>query len=286
MQGLRNGGVRRSFSEGGQGGGRMMSRLYARVFAALLTASLMQWAIAGAALAGSYDDAMAAYDKGDFATALKLLRPLAERGDASAQYAIGRMYAKGQGVPQDAAEANNWFNKGREQSKALQAYNRSDFVTAHKIFEPLAEKGQALAEYILGLMYANGQGVPESYPEALKWLTKAAEQGEAKAQFSVGVIYFKGLAMTANPAEAFKWYRRAADQGNTQAQYNLGAMYAKGQTVPQDAVKAHILYASAADHGIKAAGEAKDKLAKSMSAEQVAEAKKMAQEWKPKLETE
>jgi hypothetical protein len=135
-------------------------------------------------------------------------------------------------------------------------------------------------------MYANGQGVPESYTEGLKWLKKAAEQGEAKAQFSVGVIYFKGLGMPANHAEAFKWYRRAADQGSATAQYNLGAMYAKGQTVPQDVVKAHMLYALAADNGIRAADDAKDKLAKSMSAEQIAEAKKMAHEWKPKLETE
>lgn len=263
-----------------------MSRRYARLFGTLLAASLMQWTLAGAALAGSFDDAAAAADKGDYATALKLFRSLAERGDSGAQYAIGRMYAKGQGMPKDSAEAMKWFDKANEQSKALQAYNRSDFATARKVFTPLAEKGQALAEYILGLMYANGQGVPESYTEALKWLQKAAEQGEAKAQFSVGVIYFKGLGMPANQAEAFKWYRRAADQGNATAQYNLGAMYAKGQTVPQDVVRAHMLYALAADNGVRAADEARDKLAKSMSAEQIAEAKKMAHEWKPKLETE
>lgn len=262
-----------------------MSRHYARLFGALLAASLMQWAM-GAALAGSFDDATAAADKGDYATAMKLFRPLADRGDSGAQYAIGRMYAKGQGVPKDPAEAMKWFDKANDQSKALQAYNRSDFATARRIFAPLAEKGQALAQYILGLMYANGQGAPESYTEGLKWLQKAAEQGEAKAQFSVGVIYFKGLGMPANQAEAFKWYRRAADQGNATAQYNLGAMYAKGQTVPQDVVRAHMLYALAANNGIKAADEAKEKLAKSMSAEQIAEAKKMAHEWKPKLETE
>ena len=263
-----------------------MSRHYARLFGALLTAALMQWAMTGATLAGSFDDATAAADKGDYATALKLFRALAERGDSGAQYAIGRMYAKGQGVPKDPAAAMKWFDQANEQSKALQAYNRSEFATARKTFEPLAEKGQALAEYILGLMYANGQGVPESYTEALKWLQKAAEQGEAKAQFSVGVIYFKGLGMPANQAEALKWYRRAADQGNAPAQYNLGAMYARGQTVGQDVVKAHMLYALAGDHGIRAADEAKDKLAKTMSADQIAEAKKMAHEWKPKLETE
>jgi len=63
-------------------------------------------------------------------------------------------------------------------------------------------------------------------------------------------------------------------------------MYAKGQAVAADVVTAHMLYSLAGEHGIKAADEAKDKLAKSMNAEQIAQAKKMAQDWKPKLETE
>jgi len=175
-----------------------MSRHVVRLFAAVLTASLMQMAIAGNSFAGPYEDADQAVDKGDYATALRLYRPLADRGDSRAQYAIGRMYAKGQGVPQDAVEANNWFNRARDQAKALAAYNHGDFATAATIFQPLAEKGQALAQYILGLMYANGQGVPERYAEGLKWLQKAAEHGEAKAQFSVGVIYFKGLGIPKN----------------------------------------------------------------------------------------
>lgn len=261
-----------------------MSRHYAKLFTALLAASFI--AMAGSALAGSYDDAMTAYDKGDYDTALKMLRPLAQRGDTGAQYSIGRMYAKGQGVPKDEAEAKAWFSRANEQTKALQAYNISDFALALKTFRPLAEKGQVLAEYIVGLMYANGQGVPENYPEALKWLTKAAAQGEAKAQFSVGVIYFKGLGMPQNYAEALKWYRRSADQDYAIAQYNLGAMYAKGQAVAADPVTAHMLYSLAAQHGVKAAGDAKDRLAKSMTAAQIAEADKKAHDWKPKFELE
>jgi TPR repeat protein len=138
--------------------------------------------------------------------------------------------------------------------------------------------------YILGLMYANGQGVPENYSEALKWLQKAAEHGEAKAQFSVGVIYFKRLGMPQNHAEALKWYRRAADQGNATALYNLGAMYAKGADLPQDSVTAYMLYSLAAMRGIKAAGAAKAQLVKSMTAAQIAEADKRTSEWKPKFE--
>ena len=68
-----------------------MPRHRTRLFGALLTASLMQMAIAGAAFAGPFEDAMAAYDKNDFATAMRLYLPLAERGDPRAQDAVGRM---------------------------------------------------------------------------------------------------------------------------------------------------------------------------------------------------
>ena len=259
-----------------------MSRHCVKFYGACL---VVLWMV-GAAAAASYDDALLAYNKGDFPTALRQFRSLAERGDTRSQDALGRMYARGEGVPKDRNEAEKWFKMSSEQSDAFMSYNHGDFETALRVYRPLAEKGQVLAQYILGLMYANGHGVPESYPEGLKWLTKAAEQGEAKAQFSVGVIYFKGLGMAKNYAEAFKWYKRAADQGNATAQYNLGAMYAKGQTVPQDLVTAHMLYTLAAAQGVRAAGAAKEQLAKSMSAEQIAQANKMAKDWKPKPEVE
>jgi uncharacterized protein len=262
--------------------GDVMSRHYAKCFAAILIASLVL--MVGPARAGSYDEALAAYYKKDYETALRLYQSLAARGDSRAQQDIARMYMRGEGVPKDPAEALKWLNLSKEQEDALAAYNHGDYETALKVIRPRAEKGQVLAEYILGLMYANGQGVAESYPEAMKWLQKAGEQGEAKAQFSVGVIYSKGLGMPKNDAEAFKWYRRSADQGNATAQFNLAGMYARGQAVPQDIVTAHMFYSLAAAHGIKAAGGAKDKLEKSMSPAQIAESETRAREWKPKSE--
>jgi TPR repeat protein len=260
-----------------------MSNRYAKFLVASL-AALVFVATAERGWAGSYNDAMTLYYKGDFAGAAQALRALAERGDATAQRELGRMYVKGEGVPKDEEEAKKLFKMANEQSDALKAYNQGDFVTAMRVFRPLAEKGQPLAEYILGLMYANAQGVPENYPEALTWLQKAGEQGESKAQFAVGVIHFKGLGMPRNYAEAFKWYRRAADHGLAVAQYNLGAMYAKGQAGTQDVVTAHMLYSLAAGFGIKPASIARDQLAKTMTAEQIAQAEKMAKDWKPKPE--
>jgi len=94
-------------------------------------------------------------------------------------------------------------------------------------------------------MYAQGQGVPQDYDEAMKWLRLAANQGDAVAELWLGRIYFGGRDF----AEAVKWYRLAADQGNAQAQYRLGFSYSVGLGVPRyyaEAVKWNRL---AADQG-------------------------------------
>jgi TPR repeat protein len=261
-----------------------MSRHYAALWRALLTALLMQLALAATAVAGPYEDATLAYKKGDYAAALRLYRPLAQRGNAEAQDALGGMYARGEGVPQDKAEALVWFQMADSERKGLIAFNATNYATALRIFRPLADRGQVLAEYVIGLMYANGQGVPQDFGQAMKWHRKAADQGEPKAQFSVGVMYFKGLGTAVNHAEAFKWYRRAADQGDPAAQYNLGAMYAKGEVVAQDKVTAAMWYTVAATARVRAAEAAKRQLARSMSPAQLAEAEKRARAFKPKPE--
>jgi TPR repeat protein len=262
-----------------------MSRHHAPILGALLTTLLVLVAAATTATAGTYADAQTAYRKGDYATALKLYRPLAQRGDARAQDAIGGMYARGEGgLPKDDAEALHWFQMADDERKGLKAYNEGGYATALRIFRPLADRGQILAEYLIGLMYANGQGVPQDYAEAMTWHLKAAKQGEAKAQFSVGLMYFKGLGTQAKLAEAFEWYRRAAEQGDATAQYNLGAMYDKGEAVKRDPVTALMFYDLAAIHAVKGAVIAKARLKEAMSPADVAEADKRMVAWRPKRE--
>lgn len=263
----------------------MMPRYYAMLFGALLTLLLALTAVAQTTGATKiYYDARVAYSKKDYATALRLYRRLAQRGNARAQDAIGGMYERGEGVPKDQVEALRWFHMAENERKALLAYNSGDFATALRIYRPLAERGQTAAEYILGLMYANGQRVPQDYAEAMKWHRKAAEHGEAKAQFSVGLMYFKGLGTQKNLAEAFKWYSRAAKQGDPTAQFNLGAMYANGEIVKRDPVTALMFYTVAAIQGIRGAKLAKAQLEKSMTAAQIAEAEKRAYAWRAKPE--
>jgi uncharacterized protein len=108
------------------------------------------------------------------------------------------------------------------------AYLRGDYQVALREFLPLAKQGVAQAQRNLGLMYANGQGVPQDYAEAAKWYRRAADQGDALAQSDLGGMYSRGLGVPQDYAEAAKWYRRAADQGHARAQWNLGMMYDGG----------------------------------------------------------
>ncbi len=261
-----------------------MSRGFAALASVLLTALSIELVAVTTAFAGPLQDAQRAQSKGDYATALRLYRPLAAKGNPKAEEEIGGMYSRGEGVPADKAEALVWFEMANNQRLALLAYNKADFATALRIFRPLAERGHITAEYVIGLMYANGQGLPQDYSKALEWHRKAAEQGEAKAQFSVGVMYFKGLGTKVDRKEAFKWYRRAAEQGEPTAQYNLGAMYAKGEAVPRDPVTADMWLILAATARIRAAPAAEKQIAKSMSPAQRAEALKRARDFRPKPE--
>ena len=86
----------------------------------------------------------------------------------------------------------------------------------------------------------------DDYATALRELRPLAEQGNAKAQYSLGLMYFASTGVPQDLAEAVKWYRKAAEQGYAKAEYNLGVMYRKGQGVPQDYVQTHMWYYLAA----------------------------------------
>ena len=100
-----------------------------------------------------------------------------------------------------------------------------------------AEKGDAKAQYNLGLMYEKGQRVTQDYAQAIKWYRKAAGQGYAQAQNNFGEMYRLGQGVTQNYNKAVKWYRKAAKQGYALAQYNLGLMNHHGLGVTQNYYK-------------------------------------------------
>ncbi len=163
----------------------------------------------------------------------------------------------------------------------VNACERRDFLAN---IRALAEQGNALAQNSLGGKYATGQGVSQDYQEAVMWYRRAAEQGLAVAQFNLGNRYAKGQGVSQDYQEAAKWFRRAAEQGNASAQYNLGVMYDNGQGVSQDYVFAHMWSNLAASQGNEDAVKQCDEIATKMTPDQLAEAQRLAREWKPKGE--
>jgi uncharacterized protein len=115
------------------------------------------------------------------------------------------------------------------------------------------------------------------------WYRKAAEQGFAMAQLGLGAMYVDGRGGALQDYEtAASWYREAAEHGGVISRFGLGLLYATGQGVPQDYVTAHMWLKLAAVSGDKDAAFARDKLTAKMTPAQVAEAEKLACEWKPK----
>ncbi|HEY1475024.1 MAG TPA: tetratricopeptide repeat protein [Pseudolabrys sp.] len=166
----------------------------------------------------------------------------------------------------------------------VDAANRGEFQTALRIFRPLAEKGHAGAQSALGYMYEYAQGVPQDYVASEKWHRRAAEQGDAFSQTRLAFIYQFGEGVPRNETEAAKWFRRAAQQGHVAAQNSIGRMYASGRGVATDYVAAYMWLSLSAARGDRDAAVNREMVEKLMTPAQIAEAKNLEREWKPKPE--
>ena len=132
---------------------------------------------------------------------------------------------------------------------AINAANNGNQKKAISIFENLASKGDAEAQYALGLIYADGEGVKQDYIKAKEWYTKSANKGFAEAQYNLGGIYFNGKGVKQDYRQAIYWYKKAANQKHAQAQHNVGVMYANGFGAKQDYKIAKIYFGQACDGG-------------------------------------
>lgn len=133
--------------------------------------------------------------------------------------------------------------------KAKAAYDAKDYATASVMLRSLAEKGDDEAQWLLGHLYRDGDGVPQDYSEAAKWYGKAAEQGDAEKQNALGAFYNLGTDFIRDPTAAAKWYRKAAEQGDRFAQTDLGELYFYGRGVTQSDEEALKWYEMAAKTG-------------------------------------
>ena len=167
------------------------------------------------------------------------------------------------------------------------AYDRGDYAAAAQLWREAAEQGHAKAQYNLGILYYKGQGTPRDYAKAMQWFRKAAYHEIAQAQYNLGIMYHQAEGTPINYVKAALWYRKAAEQGHAKAQYNLGVLYKQGHGVPQDSIQAMMWFRLAASNlpagheGHKEVEEQIEKLAAQMAPQQLEEAKRRAQEWKP-----
>jgi TPR repeat protein len=159
--------------------------------ALLLLAGLV--AGAAAARAGINEDALAAYSRGDYAAALELWRPLAERGDPTAAFWLGACHDLGHGTVENNALAAQWYRKA-------------------------AEQGHANAQHNLAHLYEVGELQAGNYGTvaAATWYRRAADQGYRPAQVNLGVLYFSGRGVKRDLVQAYKWFTLAGSDANRQ----------------------------------------------------------------------
>ncbi|MCH9741927.1 MAG: sel1 repeat family protein [Proteobacteria bacterium] len=155
------------------------------------------------------NEAVSAYQKGNYSKAFKLFKPLAEKQDDSAQCALGVMYDKGQGVTKDEKQALYWYRLA-------------------------AEQGNAVAQAALGDYYEHAlAGLTQDYVKAAYWYQQAANRGNVIGALGIGLLHVNGLGTTQNYKEAVAWLKIAAAQHNQQAIFSLAYMYQQGYGVPK-----------------------------------------------------
>ena len=155
------------------------------VFGALLHATGDSWG-------ASFQKGLIAYNKKDYATAIREWAPLAEQGNTIAQLNLGMMYAQGKGVAQSDSSSVKWFTLA-------------------------AKSGNAIAQVNLGFMYQYGKGIKKDKKEAVRWYRLAAEQGNIEGQVNLGLMYRSGKGIRQDYILSHMWWSIASVQGDHDA---------------------------------------------------------------------
>ncbi len=187
---------------------------------------------ASVSLAGDLDAARAALDRRDYAGAVPLLAPLAESGDAEAQFRLGTLYQTGRGIEQDTRRAADYFAAA-------------------------AQQGHAEAQVQYGILLLEGGEIEINPRKAALWLSMAANQNQAQAQYLLGLMHFKGIGVHKDEVAGTLWLEKAAGQGWREAQRSLAQIFSRGiNGMPPDKERARfwlerslgkIYYRNAAD---------------------------------------
>jgi len=212
-------------------------------------------------IAMSMEAVAAAYDAGDLVKARAGLLPLAEAGEAVAQYRLGFLMANGEGGPVDLNGAIKWieaslaqdYNAGHtllaraylSNSPEIAHYERAAELLAHGV-----EGGEADAHYYLGELYRSGRGVKGDKAKAFELINRAAKAGFLPAQFAVAQMYSRGEGVEKDDDQTSRWLLQAAEDGYGEAQMSLYFNYSRGTGFAQDDAKALKWLTLAANSGV------------------------------------
>lgn len=227
-----------------------------------------------------------AFVAGDYEKALDIWQPLAEDGDARAQFNVGLLYDEGLGVEKDPQQARQWWSKAAEQGLLAAGYNlalleleqaasedgEGDLETALAHLRQTAEAGHLPARYTLGKVYQYGIGVEEDREAAFENIRLAAEGGFAKAQYNLGKAYRDGDGVEQDAEKAVEWFRRAALRGHPGAQDHYARRLFTGEGVEKDPVQAMTFAVLAMRAGVDDAKELADDIRGELDISQLDEA--------------
>jgi hypothetical protein len=158
-----------------------------------------------------------AYNAGDYQRALRLWKPLADKGVSIAEHNYGRAYAEGTGVKRNYKQAAYWYQRA-------------------------AEHGHTPAVHNLGMLYLKGLGVKKDAQKAAQLLQQSAQQGDDLSQYQLGMMYYTGEGVRQDKQRGFALMMQSAEQGNKNAMKAVASAYAYGAGVAQDSEKARAWY--------------------------------------------
>lgn len=217
-----------------------------------LSALVVLYLISGCAFADDFEDGIRFYANKNYSQAAGLFKKAAELGNAQAEYNLGVMHAKGEGMPQDYQQAYFWLHRAADRGIGGAEYNLAimydnglgvdrDYPIAIFWYRRAIQHDVTLANFNLGVMYDNGLGIAQDYSQAASLYLYAAERDVAQAQYNLAILYESGLGVSKNYAQAGVWYHRAAELGVSQAQTALTDMLNRGLVVPGDYLQADAL---------------------------------------------
>ena len=173
----------------------------------------------------NFEDVWSAYQAGQYRTAFRGAQRLAGGGSSRAQVLLGRMYGSGQGIPEDQAQALNWYLRA------------ADGEHPEAMFAVVRYYGSGI-----GLEHRNPYG-------AAHWALRLAEKGDARGQAYIGRAYIEGFGVTKDPEQGREWLLRAARAGNAQAMSRLARAFWSGELGEQDYESALHWYLAGARFG-------------------------------------